>query len=165
MTSFKIKFGNKEHVIYQNGDEIASTSDTKEAVAYIAHIILKERIKNYEIKLVERGDVETLENFNPQEVLKNTDYDFDDDDDSDDDNNHRRGRGRNRHSDSDDDNNRFRRNFSRRDRDREREFEERERETEQRNVITYTPRHNTRENWENFGLRLSDALNNSLNKD
>jgi hypothetical protein len=94
MTKFILKFANglgsrrnnddetgTNITIFQNKEPIGETAELEEAFAYIAFTIKKERIKNYKVIAIDRGNEEVLD-FDHVEILKNSKkYEFDDEDD------------------------------------------------------------------------------------
>ena len=91
MTKFKLKIVGKNIEIFQDNEAIGEGDNYKEVLAYVATLILKEDIDDYEVWLFEKGDKIKLEekDFDPKAIVKNSkkikiedDDDEDDDDDS-----------------------------------------------------------------------------------
>ena len=89
MTKFKLKISGKNIEIFQDGEAIGKGDDYKEVLAYVATLIVKKDIDDYELWLYEKGEKIKLDekNFNPQAIVKNSKkikIEEDDDDDEDD---------------------------------------------------------------------------------
>ena len=88
MTKFKLKISGKNIEILQDGEPIGEGDDYKEVLAYVATLILKEDIDDYEVWLCEKGEKVKLEekDFDPKAIVKNSKKikieDDDDDEDS-----------------------------------------------------------------------------------
>lgn len=88
MTKFKLKIVGKNIEIFQDNEVIGEGDNYKEVLAYVATLILKEDIDDYEIWLFEKGDKVKLEekDFDPKAIVKNSKkVKIDDDDDENDD--------------------------------------------------------------------------------
>ena len=92
MTKFKLKISGKNIEIFQDNEAIGEGDDYKEVLAYVATLIVKKDIDDYEVWLFEKGEKVKLDekNFDPHSIVKNSkkikiEDDNDDDDEDDDD--------------------------------------------------------------------------------
>lgn len=132
MTKFKLKISGKNIKIFQDNEAIGEGDDYKEVLAYVATLIIKEDIDDYEIWLYEKGEKVKLEekDFDPKAIVKNSKkIKIDDDDDDDEPSNNRNHNG----------------------------IKSR-REESTRPRFVYTPK-NTHNDYINIGQRLKDSLN------
>ena len=93
MTKFKLKISGKNIEILQDGEAIGEGDDYKEVLAYVATLIIKEDIDDYEVWLSEKGEKVKLEekDFDPKAIVKNSKkIKIDDDEDEDDEKPNRR---------------------------------------------------------------------------
>ena len=89
MTKFKLKISGKSIEIFQNDEAIGEGDDYKEVLAYVATLIVKKNIDDYEVWLHEKGEKVKLneKNFDPETIVKNSKKIKIEDDEDDDDNN------------------------------------------------------------------------------
>lgn len=98
MTKFKLKISGKNIKIFQDNEAIGEGDDYKEVLAYVATLIVKKDIEDYEVWLYEKGEQVKLDekNFDPQTIVKHSKKikieDDNDDDDEDDDDNDKKSR-------------------------------------------------------------------------
>ena len=90
MTKFKLKISGKNIEIFQDNEAIGEGDDYKEVLAYVATLIVKKDIDDYEVWLYEKGEKVKLteKNFDPESIVKNSKkikIEEDNDDDNDDD--------------------------------------------------------------------------------
>lgn len=91
MTKFKLKISGKNIEIFQDNEAIGEGDDYKEVLAYVATLIVKKDIDDYEVWLYEKGEKVKLteKNFDPESIVKNSkkikiEEDNDDNNDGDD---------------------------------------------------------------------------------
>ena len=136
MTKFKLKISGKNIEILQNGEPIGEGDDYKEVLAYVATLILKEDIDDYEVWLCEKGEKVKLEekDFDPKAIVKNSKKIKIEDDDDDDSRDIDRNRSRN-------------------------EITSRNRQEPSRPRFVYTPK-NTTEDYIAIGRRFAESFGN-----
>lgn len=146
MTRFKLKIKSNDCIeIWQNNECLAESDDFKEALTYIATLIVKGNIKKYKVVGWEKGKSKELTSFDPHAVIKdNPNIEFDDEDD--DEEFERRGGRRSRRSREN------RRRFSNYDDDDD-DFQH------SSNRWVYTPRY-TRDDYAKIGQNFADELSN-----
>jgi len=137
MVKFKLKITPSKISVYQDGELIGEGDDYKEILGFVASVILKERIKDYEIYLLNRGDKEKLEPFYPEAHAKNYD-DNDEDEEVEDDEEDSYRRRRHRRLDS---RSRFSRDF----------------EPERKEEFIYKPT-SSKSDYKKMGLKLGDFI-------
>ena len=74
MTKFKLKISGKNIEIFQDNEAIGEGDDYKEVLAYVATLIVKKDIDDYEVWLYEKGEKVKLteKNFDPESIVKNS---------------------------------------------------------------------------------------------
>jgi hypothetical protein len=139
MTKFKLKISGKNIEILQDGEAIGEGDNYKEVLAYVATLIIKDDIDDYEIWLCEKGEKVRLEekDFDPKSIVKNSKkikIEDDNDDDDEDDNKSRRNGIRSRT------------------------------EEEPKKRFVYTPK-NTAEDYVNIGRRFAESFRSKETKE